>query len=111
LFVRAIEIAALEQQIYALQRKEGRKMEQWKRKHTLYQDDREAWWRAGALVVPEGTTLRKTLLQEYHEVPTAGHPGVWKTYQAIRRDYWWPTMHKDTEEYIKGCATCHELKS
>jgi transposase InsO family protein len=62
-------------------------------------------------VVPEETSLRKTLLQEYHDGPTAGHPGVWKTYRAIRRDYWWPTLHKDTEEYVKGCATCQSIKT
>ena len=43
LFVRAIKIAALEQQIFALQKETETKMKQWKKKHNLYQDDQKAW--------------------------------------------------------------------
>jgi transposase InsO family protein len=62
-------------------------------------------------VVPEDVQLRRTFLQEYHDAPTSGHPGVWKTYLALKRDYWWPTIHKDVEDYVKGCATCQAVKT
>jgi hypothetical protein len=62
-------------------------------------------------VVPEDTQLRRTFLQEYHDTPTSGHPGVWKTYLMLKRDYWWPTIHKDVEDYVKGCATCQAVKT
>ena len=39
LFVRAIEIAALEEQIHHLQAKHEDTMKEWKKKHNLYQDD------------------------------------------------------------------------
>ena len=29
----------------------------------------------------------------------------------LKRDYWWPTIHKDVEDYIKGCATCQATKT
>src|SRR6266702_2257248 len=39
-----------------------------------------------------------------------GHPGIANTYALIRRDYWWPNMKNDVEEYIKGCALCQANK-
>ena len=39
LFVRAIKIAALEEQIHHLQAKHEDTMKEWKKKHNLYQDD------------------------------------------------------------------------
>ena len=55
--------------------------------------------------------MYQTLIQQYHDSPTAAHPGTWKTSQVLRRDYWWPSLGKDTEDYIKGCATCQATKA
>jgi hypothetical protein len=111
LFTRAIEISILEQQVHQLQKTHDKLCQDWKRKHGIYQDEWKVWWKVGSLVVPEDIQLRRTFLQEYHDAPTSGHPGVWKTYLALKRDYWWPTIHKDMEDYIKGCATCQAVKT
>ncbi len=39
-----------------------------------------------------------------------GHPRIANTYALTQRDYWWPNMKKDVEEYVKGCASCQENK-
>lgn len=111
LFVRAVEITVLEEQIHHLQVKHEDVMKEWKKKYDLYQDDWKVWWRAGSKVVPTDQGVYRTLVQQYHDSPTAAHPGVWKTFQVLQRDYWWPTMHKDIEDYIKGCATCQATKT
>ncbi len=40
-----------------------------------------------------------------------GHPGVAKTYVALRWDYWWPRMHGFIQEYVRGYGRCQESKS
>ena len=44
LFIRAMEITALEQQIDDLQRRNQKLLESWKKKHDLYQDEWKVWW-------------------------------------------------------------------
>ncbi len=39
-----------------------------------------------------------------------GHLGIANTYALIRRDYWWPNMKWEVEEYVKGCALCQANK-
>ena len=41
---------------------------------------------------------------------TAGHPSIAKTLELITREFWWPNMKKDVENYIKGCHTCQTVK-
>jgi hypothetical protein len=111
LFARAIEITILERQVHQLQKENHELCLAWKRKYGIYQDKWKVWWKAGSLVVLDEKQLQHTFLQEYHDTPTSGHPGVWKTYQALRHDYWWPNLQKDIEDYVKGCATCQAVKT
>uniref|UniRef100_A0A1A7ZBH1 Gypsy retrotransposon integrase-like protein 1 n=1 Tax=Nothobranchius furzeri TaxID=105023 RepID=A0A1A7ZBH1_NOTFU len=49
-----------------------------------------------------------------HWGPTAKfsiHPGVSRTVALIRRFFWWPTMFKDTKEYIAACHVCARSKA
>uniref|UniRef100_A0A803TP66 Gypsy retrotransposon integrase-like protein 1 n=1 Tax=Anolis carolinensis TaxID=28377 RepID=A0A803TP66_ANOCA len=50
--------------------------------------------RNGQIFVPPGK-LRFEIIQAYHDEPTAGHFGRFKTVQAITRHYWWPKMRQD----------------
>ena len=36
---------------------------------------------------------------------------MWKTWQALQQDYWWPTMKAFVKEYVKGCAVCQQNKT
>ena len=58
-------------------------------------------YKDGALVVTTKGTARRDLLKRYHDGITAGHPGVWKTLQSLRTDYWWPNMRLYIQRYIK----------
>ena len=50
------------------------------------------WWHSGYLIVVENNNLRREIAKQYHDAPTAGHPGVTSTLFSISQDYWWPKM-------------------
>lgn len=55
--------------------------------------------------------LRDKLLHEFHDSLVAGHLGRDKTLQAVTENYWWPSVAKDVEEYVRSCPACQLHKS
>jgi hypothetical protein len=49
------------------------------------------------LYIPADDALRLRIIQSNHDVPATGHPGRAKTFDLIRRRYFWPTLRKDVE--------------
>ena len=82
----------------------------WKRLHHC-EEKEDALYKGEALAVMGGGEIYKNLLKRYHDGTTAGHPGVWKTWQVLQRDYWWPTMKAFVKEYVAGCAVCQQTKT
>src|SRR5215813_10123300 len=41
----------------------------------------------------------------------AGHLGYIKTLNLITRDYWWPRMSREIEEYVRACELCVRTKA
>ena len=68
------------------------------------------WRKDGKIYIPKREGLREEILEEYHALPVAGHPGIQSTRDLIERSYWWPGIAKDIEEYVKGCAQCQRTK-
>lgn len=56
------------------------------------------------LVIP--TTLVNQILKSYHESPIGGHTGISRTIHKLQNKYYWPTLTKDTTQYIKSCHNC-----
>ena len=48
--------------------------------------------------------LRRKILKDLHDSPSAGHPGISNTWELVREQYEGPRLHKFVEQYIKGCA-------
>eukprot|EP00253_Pinus_taeda_P014621 PITA_14621 len=47
------------------------------------------------------------VLQELHDGPAGGHFGADTTaHKIIHAGYYWPTLFKDTHEYVRKCRTC-----
>ena len=40
-----------------------------------------------------------------------GHPGHWKTYELVFREYWWPGLSQFTKNFVEGCAVCQSTKN
>jgi deoxyuridine 5'-triphosphate nucleotidohydrolase len=77
---------------------------------TFTKDKDSIWYWQHWMIVPNNKDLWATVIRQYHDHKLAGHPGIYKTHKTLTRDYWWPTVKKDVQEYVKGCATCQRVK-
>jgi len=68
------------------------------------------WYKEGQLVITGNRTEQKRIVKEFHDPPTARHPGITRTKDLIGRSYWWLRLQKDVEDYVKGCAQCQVNK-
>ena len=60
---------------------------------------------------PDDLTLRVKVIKEHHDAPTAGHPGIDKTYEMVTRNYIWSDLRKDIIKYVKSCPKCQKTKT
>lgn len=49
---------------------------------------------------------RKDILKLYHDEPTAGHLGIFKTFKRIAQMYYWPKLKADVTRYVSHCVIC-----
>jgi transposase InsO family protein len=61
------------------------------------------------IVVPN--SFKKYILYQLHDSVTAGHLGVKKTLQNIRKRFFWIGLRKDVETWCKKCTICASRKS
>jgi hypothetical protein len=59
-------------------------------------------------VVP--SSLRRMLLQYFHDGVLAGHLGARKTLGKIVSNFWWPSMRKEVFDYVRRCELCQRAK-
>ena len=55
--------------------------------------------------------MRTKVMEQVHDAPLAGHFGRERTRDLLAREYYWPGMTKDSEEYVKTCDKCHRNKT
>ena len=55
-------------------------------------------------MVPEAIQIE--LISSHHNNPLAGHFGIDKIKDLVGRKYYWPSLRKDVEAYVKGCDVC-----
>ena len=60
-------------------------------------------------VVPE--YLRVEIFHHLHNLRTAGHMGVIRTYKRIRERFYWPGMKKYVQLSITKCKNCAQVKT
>ena len=109
LFVNDISALDLDDTIKTAQKNNDTAIQNLLQHHPLERRD-EAWYLNHRLVVVGNDDLKRGVIQLYHDFPTAGHPGGWKTLMNIAHDYWWPTMRPDIMDFVKGCAICQATK-
>ncbi|CAI7820390.1 unnamed protein product [Closterium sp. NIES-53] len=66
---------------------------------------------SGKIWVPNYALLRQILLEEFHDVPYAGHFGSNKTSAGIAKYYYGPQMAADVQQFVTSCETCQRMKS
>ncbi|KAG3201603.1 hypothetical protein PC128_g3778 [Phytophthora cactorum] len=65
---------------------------------------------ADRIGVPNDYDLRMRIMYEYHDAPTAGHPGRGKTYVLLTRDFYWNHQYKWVRKYVRACEVCQRVK-
>ena len=61
----------------------------------------------GHLFVPNHDELRLHLMRCHHDSPAFGHPGRAKTLELIQCKYYWDTMRRDVDRFVRNYDTCH----
>jgi hypothetical protein len=74
-------------------------------------DDKEVLRYNGRIYVPEEPAIRQEILSQSHDTRMAGHFGARRTQELISRLYYWPSLDKDVQEYVKTCAICQRNKA
>ena len=66
----------------------------------------------GKVYIPHSVedTLQQQIIKMHHNLPSAGHPGWWKTYELVSRNYWWPGMTTFVKKYVMGCDVSADEK-
>ena len=94
----------------------------------LQESDEEAKLLRGSADIPEGwedlegvlqyqglpyvpEIIRSEVISGHHNDPLAGHFGIDKTRKLIGRKYYWPSLRRDVENYVRGCDVCLASKT
>ncbi len=64
-----------------------------------------------AIYVPDDQGIKLRILQNFHDNKLAGHFGRRKTYELVKRYYFWPGMKRYIANYVSTCDQCHRNKS
>jgi hypothetical protein len=54
---------------------------------------------------------KRTILHQYHNNPTAGHPGRDNTITLVKRHHNWIGMDTWIRKYVEGCVVCQQNKN
>jgi len=60
------------------------------------------------MYVPE--SLRLCTMELHHDFLSAGHFGVSKTVDMIKRAFYWPSMYSDVYKFVRSCPICCKSK-
>ena len=63
------------------------------------------------LYIPPNKDIQLRILTEAHDIPIAAHPGYIKTYNALRKSFWWKGMKRDVLSYVTRCLSCQRIKA
>ena len=61
------------------------------------------------VVVP--TSLVDSVQYHCHGLGVAGHPGVTRTVERVRKTYWWKGMHRTIRRWVLSCLRCRRRKA
>ena len=63
----------------------------------------------GLPYIPE--IIRSEVISRHHDDPLARHFGIDKTKELVGRKYYWPSLRKDVENYVRGYDVCLASKA
>lgn len=75
----------------------------------LYKKDFDPTGKNWLPVIPK--CWRKDIIQSFHDEPTAGHLGFSRTYDRIRKRFYWSGLYRSVQRYVRHCRECQRRKS
>jgi hypothetical protein len=60
----------------------------------------------GCLYLCKKSQLKSTVISELHASPTVGHSGFTKTYEWVKRSFFWDGMKQDVHTFVVECEVC-----
>ena len=61
------------------------------------------YFSAKAVWIHNDSGLRMKIMEAEHDSQVAGHMGMDKTIEMVDRNFYWPEMAKDIEDYVRSC--------
>ena len=52
-------------------------------------------------MVPSNLNLRNKLIYEAYDTKIVGHSGVLRTFKKVATQFYWPSMYKTIQDYVK----------
>ena len=65
----------------------------------------------GRVCIPKFGEHRLNIMNDFYDIPIAGHPGFQKTYVSFKHHFYWLGMKKNIKEYVARCLKCQVSKS
>ena len=65
-------------------------------------------FRKGKVWIPSDPSLSKLIMESEHDRRVAGHMGMDKTMELVDRNFYWPEMAEDIEDYVRSCEDCQK---
>jgi hypothetical protein len=62
------------------------------------------------LYLNKQSKLKSMVLSELHATPTTGHSGFTKTYDRVKRSFFWDGMKQDIRKFVAECEVCQHNK-
>lgn len=64
----------------------------------------------GRIMLPINSSLKATILKEFHNTPSAGHEGYFRTYKRVMHNFYWKGVKRDVRPYVEECEVCQRSK-
>ena len=55
--------------------------------------------------------LKAQVLQQVHASPLWGHSSYLKSFQNLKKDFYWTSTVRDLKQFVRECDACQRLKS
>lgn len=67
----------------------------------------EEWKNKVQIIAP--TVYRKDILRMAHDGNLAGHLGIRKTLDRVKRSFYWPSVRRDVTDWCRSCDICQKV--
>jgi hypothetical protein len=64
----------------------------------------------GHLYLSKQSKLKSIVLSELHATPTTGHSEFTKTYDSVKRSFFWDGMKQDVRNFVAECDVCQRTR-